>query len=109
MKPKKTPRSGQGDLFKARLDQILNPKHSLFVLADQMDWQCFKEVFGPLFVEGVGRPGLPVRLIVGLHYLKYTFDESYESVVERFLENFYWQYFCGFEFFQHEFPYEVVQ
>ncbi len=104
MKPKKTPRSGQGDLFKARLDQILNPKHPLFVLADQMDWKHFEDAFGPLFVEGVGRPGLPVRLVVGLHYLKYTFDESDESVVERFLENPYWQYFCGFEYFQHEFP-----
>ena len=104
MKPKKTPLSGQCDLFKARLDQILNPKHPLFVLAGQMDWQCFEDAFGPLFVEGMGRPGLPVRLIVGLHYLKYTFDESDESVVERFLENPYWQFFCGFEFFQHEFP-----
>lgn len=104
MKPKETPRSGQGELFKARLDQILNPKHPLFVLADQMDWKYFEDAFGPLFVEGMGRPGLPVRLIVGLHYLKYTFDESDESVVERFLENGYWQYFCGFDFFQHELP-----
>jgi IS5 family transposase len=91
MKPKETPRSGQGDLFKARLDQILNPKHPLFVLADQMDWKYFEDAFGPLFVEGIGRPGLPVRLIGGLHYLKYTFDESDEWVVEHFLENGYWR------------------
>jgi len=50
MKPEKAPRSGQGDLFKARLDQILNPKHGLFVLAGQMDSQCSKDAFGPLFV-----------------------------------------------------------
>ena len=41
---------------------------------------------------------------MGLHYLKHTYNESDESVVERFLENPYWQYFCGFEYFQHEFP-----
>ena len=48
--------------------------------------------------------GTPTRVMVGLHYLKHTFNESDESVVERFVENPYWQYFCGFEFFQHEFP-----
>ncbi|NOY53032.1 MAG: IS5 family transposase [Deltaproteobacteria bacterium] len=104
MQPKKMPESGQGDLFRARLDQILNPKHPLFILANQIDWKSFEEDFGAFFVEKQGRPGLPVRLVVGLHYLKYTFDESDESVVERFLENPYWQYFCGFDFFQHEFP-----
>jgi IS5 family transposase len=36
--------------------------------------------------------------------LKHTFDESDESVLERFLENPYWQYFCGFEYFQHRLP-----
>ena len=40
----------------------------------------------------------------GLHYLKHAFNESDESVVGRFLENPYWQYFCGFEYFQHELP-----
>jgi IS5 family transposase len=86
----------------------LNPQKLVIyetqMLADQMDWQCFEDAFGPLFVDGVGRPALPVQLIVGLHYLKYTFDESDESVVERFLENGYWQYSCGFDFFQHELP-----
>ena len=69
-----------------------------------MDWSIFEQEFGPLYVEGFGRPGLPIRLVVGLHYLKYAYNESDESVVERFLENPYWQYFCGFEYFQHEFP-----
>ena len=42
--------------------------------------------------------------MVGLHYLKYTFDESDETVVERWVENPYWQYFCGYDFLQHELP-----
>jgi len=94
----------QGDLFRSQLDQILNRKHPLFQLADQIDWSFFDQEFGPLFVENVGRPGLPTRLVVGLHYLKHAFNESDESVVDHFLENPYWQYFCGFEFFQHELP-----
>jgi IS5 family transposase len=64
----------------------------------------FEQEFGSLYVENVGRPGKSIRLLVGLHYLKYTYSESDESVVERFLENPYWQYFCGFEYFQHELP-----
>src|SRR5512136_2274144 len=94
----------QGDLFRAHLSQILNRNHPLYVLGNQIDWSIFEQEFGPLYVENFGRPGLPIRLVVGLHYLKYAYNESDESVVERFLENPYWQYFCGFEYFQHEFP-----
>ncbi len=105
MQPKNlSAQEAQGDLFRSRLDQILSRKHPLFLLANQIDWQFFDKAFGQLFVDNFGRPGLPTRLIVGLHYLKHAFNESDESVVGRFLENPYWQYFCGFEFFQHELP-----
>jgi IS5 family transposase len=61
-----------------------------------------QEAQGDLF-----RSRLPTRLIVSLHYLKHAFNESDELVVERFLENPYWQYFCGFEYFQHELPLDL--
>ena len=102
MKPKDTQRN-QADLFRARLDQILNREHPLFVLASQIDWTVFDKKFGALYSEK-GRPGKPTRLMVGLHYLKYAYDESDESVVARLLVNGYWQYFCGFEYFIHELP-----
>ena len=103
MKPK-SGTSNQGDLFRSRLDQILNRRHPLFRLADGIDWTFFEKEFGPLYVEKMGRPGLPIRLLVGLHYLKHAYTVSDESVVDQFLENPYWQYFCGFEYFQHQFP-----
>ena len=107
MHPKNLSAEGQqGDLFRARLDQIIDRKHPLFILANHIDWSVFEQAFGPLYVENVGRPGLPIRLMVGLHYLKYTYDQSDESVVARFVENPYWQYFCGYGYFQHEFPLE---
>lgn len=107
MQPKNpSVQEAQGDLFRSRLDQILNKKHPLFVLANKIDWHLFESDFGALYVENVGRPGLPTRLMVGLHYLKHAFNESDESVVARYLENPYWQYFCGFEYFQHELPLE---
>lgn len=33
-----------------------------------------------------GRPGLPMRLLVGLHYLKHLYDVSDERVAAGFLE-----------------------
>jgi len=109
MQPKKIIKDSHAeDLFRSRLTQILNPRHPLFLLADRLDWSVFEEVFGSLYVDGVGRPGLPIRLLVGLHYLKHAYGESDESVVEKFLENPYWQYFCGYEYFQHEFPLDAT-
>lgn len=94
----------QDELFRSKLVNMLDHRHSLFVLADQIEWIAFEEAFGPLYVENVGRPGVPIRIMVGLHYLKHTFNESDESVVVKFVENPYWQYFCGCEYFQHTLP-----
>jgi len=91
-------------LFQSRLDQIINLDHPLAQLAQAIDWSVFETEFGPCYCEGDGRPAKPIRLMVGLHYLKHAFDESDESVVERFLENPYWQYFCGNEYFEHGLP-----
>jgi IS5 family transposase len=68
-----------------------------------MDWQAFVRAFGGLYAEN-GRPGISTRLMVGLHYLKHAYGVSDEEVVRRWVENPYWQYFCGEEFFQHRLP-----
>jgi IS5 family transposase len=107
MQPKKIPKNGLSeDLFRSRLEQILNLRHPLCVLSKRINWLVFEGEFGALYHEHLSRPGLPIRLLVGLHYLKHAYDESDELVVEKFLENPYWQYFCGFEYFQYEFPLE---
>jgi len=104
MQPKSLDRSPQTELYRSRLDQILNHRHSLFVLAHAIDWKVFDETFGALFTQKKGRPGLPTRLMVGLHYLKHLYSVSDEDAVGQFLENPYWQYFCGYEYFQHKLP-----
>ena len=91
-------------MFRSRLDNILNTRHPLFKLAGKIDWSVFEQEFGPLYCENNGRPGLPIRLMVGLHYLKHAYNVSDEGAVDQFVENPYWQYFCGFEYFQHAFP-----
>ena len=104
MKPKKTERRSQEELFRSRLEQMIDLRHSLCQLADRINWESFIQEFGALYVEEMGRPGLPIRLMVGLHYLKHLYGESDESVVVKYLENPYWQYFCGNEYFEHGLP-----
>lgn len=82
---------------------LLKSDHPLVKLAGAIDWSYFEAEFSNQNVE-VGRPGLPTRLMVGLHYLKAMYDGSDESVVEKWTENPYWQYFCGEDFFQHDLP-----
>lgn len=92
------------ELYQSHLDQILAHEHPLHKLSHQIDWGVFQDEFGALYSPGRGRPGIPIRVMVALHYLKHAYDVSDERVVECFLENPYWQYFCGCEHFQHRFP-----
>lgn len=103
MKPKATPR-GQFELFQSNLQQILNLDHELCQVARVLDWGRFDTELADCYSEEMGRPGIATRLMVGLHYLKHAFDESDESVVARWVENPYWQYFCGFDYMRHDCP-----
>lgn len=102
MQPSKQSRGGK-DLFRERLDAIIDLKHPLVRLAHLVPWSEFDAAFGR-FYKPVGRPAKATRLMVGLHYLKHTYDLSDEEVVARWVETPYWQYFCGLEFFQHALP-----
>jgi len=86
------------------LDSFLDKDHELYRLANILNWEYLIDSFGSYYVENNGRPGVPIRVVAGLHYLKYLENESDESVVEKFCENPYWQYFCGFKTFQHTLP-----
>jgi IS5 family transposase len=102
MKPKKP--DNHPDLFRSQLSQIINLSHPLYRLSDKINWQRLESNIEEIYGHGCGQPPLPTRLLAGLHYLKYTFNESDESVVDRWVENPYWQYFCGFEQLQHQCP-----
>jgi transposase, IS5 family len=105
MKPKKLERSGTDDLFRARLENIIDLRHPLVRLARETDWAFYEKAIEPLYAED-GRPGVMVRFIVGLHILKHTFNLSDEKVCAQWVENPYFQYFTGEEYFRHELPYE---
>jgi IS5 family transposase len=102
MRPRERRESGEQDLFRSRLDQIIDMKHALVKLARTIDWPFLEERFGAVYSDGPGSPPLPTRLMAGLAILKYTHDLSDEVLCERWVENPYYQYLCGEEFFQHQ-------
>src|SRR5476651_1851126 len=101
MRPRERRETGEQDLFRSRLDQIIDLNHPLARLARTVDWGFLEGRFGEVYCDKPGQPPLPTRLIAGLAILKYTHDLSDEVLCERWVENPYYQYFCGEEFFQH--------
>lgn len=85
------------------LEKLLDLNHPLVRLAQVIDWKAFGTAFGSQYAAA-GRTSVPIRVIVGLHYLKMLFHESDDSVVAKWVENPYWQYFCGYATFQHRPP-----
>jgi IS5 family transposase len=102
MKPRERRETGEQDLFRSRLDQIIDLQHPLVKLSRELDWAFLERTFGDAYTDGPGQPPLPTRLMAGLMILKYTHNLSDEALCERWVENPYYQYFCGEEFFQHE-------
>ncbi|HET6520601.1 MAG TPA: IS5 family transposase [Geminicoccaceae bacterium] len=103
MRPKPPAAEPQDDLFRARLQSLVDPRHALVRLAGLIAWEQFETAFGPLYTDG-GRPGLPTRLMVGLHLLKHMDGLSDEAVCARYLDSPYVQLFCGETYFQHALP-----
>ena len=95
----------QQNLFQTRLTDLINLGHPLVKLANEVAWNKMELEFENLYSEQ-GRPSIPIRKIAGLLLLKEMFKESDESVVERWVENPYWQYFTGEDFFQNKQPFD---
>jgi IS5 family transposase len=105
MRPREQTR-GQDDLFAARLDQIIDMRHEVVRLAGVVAWPLLDQKLGEMYTDGPGQPPLPTRLMAGLAILKHTFNLSDEELELRWLENPYWQYFCGYEHFCHKAPFD---
>jgi len=105
MKPRKSAhKKRQKDLFQVELTKIIDSGHSLVKLAKVIDWKRLEEVFGSTYCPDNGRPAISTRLMVALHYLKYTHNLSDEEVVAGWVENPYWQHFSGMKYFEHKMP-----
>lgn len=106
MRPTERRDSGQHDLLRGRLDQIVDLKHPMAKLAGTIDWGFLEDRLGATYSDGPGRPPLPTRLMAGLAILKHMHSLSDEALCERWLENPYDQLLCGEEFFCHRLPFD---
>jgi IS5 family transposase len=105
MKPKKSSQKRrQRELFRPELVKMIDPRHAMVKLSKAVNWDQMDEVFGKTYCPDNGRPGVSTRLMVSLHYLKYTFNLSDEDVVSGWVENPYWQYLSGMKYFEHKVP-----
>lgn len=96
----------QKDLLRPALDQIIDMGHPLVRLSGQIDWGFLDGRFSSVCVPGPGQPGLPTRLVAGLFILKHMENLSDEVLCARWVENPYYQYFCGELSFCHRLPFD---
>ena len=100
------PEIANEDLFRSSLEAILDPRHELIQLARLIDWNRFDEAFGAYYHDRKGRRGLRTRLMTGLHLLKHMKGLSDEELCAIWVENPYFQAFCGETHFQHRAPFD---
>ncbi len=96
----------QDDLFRPPLEEIINLRHPLVRLAGKIDWNFLAGRFRSVCRVGPGQPPLPTRLVAGLLILKHMHNLSDEALCDRWVENPYFQYFCGEVVFRHELPFD---
>ena len=127
------------DFFRSRLDQMIDMRHPLAVLANRLPWTDIEASLAPLLapllarqtrpaqrvisqdllgvaeqefgagISSAGRPRLPVRLMVSLMYLKNSMNLSDEELVERWAENVQWQFFSGMAYYEPRLPCDATQ
>src|SRR5437763_2536727 len=96
----------QKDLLRPALEDIIDLAHPLVRLAREIDWQFLDSRFASVCTSGPGQPPLPTRLVAGLFILKHMHDLSDEVLCARWLENPYYQFFCGEVSFCHKLTFE---
>ena len=96
----------QKDLLRPALKDIIDLGHPLVRLARAINWQFLDNRFASVCTPGAGQPPLPTRLVAGLFILKHMHDLSDEGLCARWVENPYYQFFCGELSFCHQQPFD---
>ena len=105
----KKERNPQLNMFRIPLKQFINESHELVLLSRKIEWEKLEKSLSVFYCENNGRPSVPIRLITGVIMLRRMFNQSDESVLDRWVENPYWQYFCGETYFRHELPFDRTE
>ena len=101
---KKIDPTPQLEMFKVPIKHFIKESHELVLLSKKINWTQLESELSTYYCKDNGRPGIPIRTIAGIILLRRIFDESDESILDRWVENPYWQYFCGEIYFQYEPP-----
>jgi IS5 family transposase len=104
-KQNKTP---QLNIFDTPIERFINLEHELCILSKQIDWDSIGKEFSVYYSE-IGRPSVPIRRMIGLLLLKHIYNLSDEAIVDRWIENPYWQYFSGEKVFQTQKPFDPTE
>jgi len=56
MRPRERRETSEQDLFRSRLDQIIDMKHALVKLGQAIDWHFLEERFGAVYTDTPGQP-----------------------------------------------------
>ncbi len=104
-KQDKTP---QLNIFDTPLKRFINLEHELCILSKRIDWDLIEQEFS-VYYSDIGRPSVPIRRMTGLLLLKHIYNLSDEAIVDRWIENPYWQYFSGEKVFQTEKPFDPTE
>jgi IS5 family transposase len=104
-KQDKTP---QLSIFDTPLERFINLNHELCILSGQIDWDSIEQEFS-IYFSDIGRPSVPIRRMIGLLLLKHIYNLSDEAIVDRWIENPYWQYFSGEKVFQIQKPFDPTE
>ena len=101
----KLPDNNQRELFRTRLEDLIDPNHELSLLAKTIDWQYFENEFKSYY-SATGAPSVPIRLMIGCLLLKHLYNLGDDRIPEYWIRDVYFQYFCGGVFFEHKFPFD---
>jgi len=93
----------QRELFRPMLVDFIDMRHELVLLGNKIDWQYFEKELAEYY-SPIGRPSMPIRLMVGCLLLKRIYNLGDETLAEAWKMNPYMQHFCGMTNFEHHFP-----
>jgi LacI family transcriptional regulator len=71
-----------------------------------IDWRIVAQRFDAIYDGVASRQPFSARLIIGLSILRQLYKLSDEALCKGWLENPYYQYFCGQKFFQHSLSFD---
>ena len=98
-------KENERDLFRTRLEDLINPHHELALLSKAIDWDYFENAFRSYY-SVKGAPSVPIRTMVGCLLLKHMYNLGDEKIPAYWVRDVYFQYFCGGVFFEHKFPFD---